>query len=530
MASWWLVSPSRGGRLSDLRIGGREGVHYFVRPGQHVQHPQQPRGIGRTQQRLCPADVFAVAADDDLQPAPREPWAVIWSDANVGGAIEGLRHLKNLPAPVTKTALPRRAPGTSIGRERTTVAFGSTSDRGGGSPAAQAVAGARNPRRRDARAPSARKPATGAELPSHGHAGPDSTTARAWSSHRCRSSTRSWSGGSLEFRPGTLRNANCSEDGSPPHRFRLLEPRPVGHTSAQSHALTVTVVHQMSLRLSHESIACSLIASISGARGPSTSHRRRPAAHLGRHRVRAYHHRVRRCHPSAADAWGDARRDWSSRAPQRQAGLGKERGTQVLRGILTDCPRSRDRDRRHAAQRHRRDRRCRPARLPRRLAGRRARHAVRPKASACRSSRLARAGAPSRTRSAARPRAWPSDTLTGGRVRRLARPAAPTTASAGPGRSPRPPSSGTGSAPPPPAAVAAVAWRTHRPPPAVAGSVVNRCGGGWSAVADAPSAPARARTCRRAATFRWPRRAWSAGRAGPQSHSVTRLAVPPVKS
>ena len=96
-----------------------------------------------------------------------------------------------------------------------------------------------------------------------------------------------------------------------------------------------------------------------------------------RHRVRAYHHRVRRSRaprsdgrpgpgrrppsrnaarprvpgagttpvvpPSAADAWGDARRDWSSRAPQRQAGLGKERGTQVLRGILTDCPRSRDR-------------------------------------------------------------------------------------------------------------------------------------------------------------------------------------------
>ena len=30
---------------------------------------------------------------------------------------------------------------------------------------------------------------------------------------------------------------------------------------------------------------------------------------------------------------------------------------------------------------------------------------------------------------------------------------------------------------------------SHRPPPAVAGSVVNRCGGGWSAVADAPSAP-----------------------------------------
>ena len=33
--------------------------------------------------------------------------------------------------------------------------------------------------------------------------------------------------------------------------------------------------------------------------------------------------------------------------------------------------------------------------------------------------------------------------------------------------------------------------RTHRPPPAGAGSVVNRCGGGWSAVADAPSAPSQ---------------------------------------
>ena len=31
--------------------------------------------------------------------------------------------------------------------------------------------------------------------------------------------------------------------------------------------------------------------------------------------------------------------------------------------------------------------------------------------------------------------------------------------------------------------------RTRRPPPAGAGSVVNRCGGGWSAVADAPSTP-----------------------------------------
>ena len=135
------------------------------------------------------------------------------------------------------------------------------------------------------------------------------------------------------------------------------------------------------------------------------------------------------------------------------------------RGGLTDCPPSRDPDRRHAAQRHRRDRRCRSARLPRRLAGRRARHAVRPKASACRSSRLARAGAPSRTRLVARPRACPSDTLAGGRVRRLARPAAPRppppTLATRPGRPraapvprrrlrrPWPPST----------------WRTRRPPP-----------------------------------------------------------------
>ena len=37
--------------------------------------------------------------------------------------------------------------------------------------------------------------------------------------------------------------------------------------------------------------------------------------------------------------------------------------------------------------------------------------------------------------------------------------------------------------------VARLGGRRHRPPPAGTGSVVNRCGGGWSAVADAPSAP-----------------------------------------
>ena len=80
--------------------------------------------------------------------------------------------------------------------------------------------------------------------------------------------------------------------------------------------------------------------------------------------------------------------------------------------------------------------------------------AVRLKASACRSSR----------RSAARLRAWPADTLTGGRVRRLARPAAP-----------RPPPPALAARPGRPRAapvprrrlrpVAAVAWRTRRPPP-----------------------------------------------------------------
>ena len=48
-------------------------------------------------------------------------------------------------------------------------------------------------------------------------------------------------------------------------------------------------------------------------------------------------------------------------------------------GGLTDYPRSRDRDRRHAAQRIAAIGGAGPARLPRRLAGRRARRAVRPK-------------------------------------------------------------------------------------------------------------------------------------------------------
>ena len=66
-------------------------------------------------------------------------------------------------------------------------------------------------------------------------------------------------------------------------------------------------------------------------------------------------------------------------------------------------------------------------------------------------------------------------------------------------------------------------WRTHRPPPAVAGSVVNRCGGGWSAVADAPSAPARANDPHTHLSRRWAaeagRRAVQARRSGPGSTS-----------
>ena len=79
-------------------------------------------------------------------------------------------------------------------------------------------------------------------------------------------------------------------------------------------------------------------------------------------------------------------------------------------GGLTDCPRSRDRDRRHAAQRLAAISGAGGHDFRAGWRGRRARRAVRPKPSACRSSRLARAGA---RRQSARPR------------RRLARPAAP---------------------------------------------------------------------------------------------------------
>ena len=112
-------------------------------------------------------------------------------------------------------------------------------------------------------------------------------------------------------------------------------------------------------------------------------------------------------------------------------------------GGLTDCPRSRDRDCRHAAQpiapiggagRHDFPRR-------RRDDGRDALSVRSPRSAGHRGSRGPEHE--SRTRSAARPRARPSFDAS------FDQP--PTTASASPGRSPRPPSSGTGSAPPPPA-------------------------------------------------------------------------------
>ena len=91
--------------------------------------------------------------------------------------------------------------------------------------------------------------------------------------------------------------------------------------------------------------------------------------------------------------------------PRRSAPAPRKSG-----GGITDCPRSRDRDRRHAAQRLAAISGAGGHDFRAGWRGRRARRAVRPKPSACRSSRLARAGA---RRQSARPR------------RRLARPAAP---------------------------------------------------------------------------------------------------------
>ncbi len=139
-------------------------------------------------------------------------------------------------------------------------------------------------------------------------------------------------------------------------------------------------------------------------------------------------------------------------------------------------------DRRHAAQRHAAidGAGCRHD-------GRDTLSVPRPRPAGHRGSRGA--GAPSRTPSDARPRAWPSDTLTGGRVRRLARPAAPTTAAASPwplaqtalerhrfraaASGPWPPPHGGRTVRPQlareawstGAAVAGAPWQTRRPPP-----------------------------------------------------------------
>ena len=146
-------------------------------------------------------------------------------------------------------------------------------------------------------------------------------------------------------------------------------------------------------------------------------------------------------------------------------------------GGLTHCPRSRDRDRRHAAQRIA-------------AIGGAGGHDFR---AGWRDRRTRRdAAAASTPGSTSRPTTASASPVEPHRLPAERSPA--TAGGAGtdvrgdrPDRSPGSPSSGT--APPPPAAVAAVAWQPHRPPPAGAGSVVNRCGGGWSAVADAPSAP-----------------------------------------
>ena len=157
----------------------------------------------------------------------------------------------------------------------------------------------------------------------------------------------------------------------------------------------------------------------------------------------------------------------------RAAGRGDRDADAARRpgGGLTDYPRSRDRDRRHAAQRRRRDRRCRN-RYDFRDGWRddRARRAVRPKSSACRSSRLARA------RGTVKNAGWPAAAgglgrrtrLTGGRARSTpgstSRPTT-TTASARPAARPgRPQAAPMRGSVVNRCAVAGAPWRTRRPP------------------------------------------------------------------
>ena len=158
-----------------------------------------------------------------------------------------------------------------------------------------------------------------------------------------------------------------------------------------------------------------------------------------------------------------------------------------------DSPRSRDRDLRHAAQRIAAIGRCRRARLPRRLAERRVRRAGAP--STTRSARAGRRLGPSPPARRRPPHDRLRQPVEPHRLRNVQPPRpggqAPTFGVTGLAARPGRPRAAPVPRPPPPAAMAAVPWQPRRPPPDGAGSVVNRCGGGWSAVADAPSAPWR---------------------------------------
>ena len=132
-------------------------------------------------------------------------------------------------------------------------------------------------------------------------------------------------------------------------------------------------------------------------------------------------------------------------------------------------------------QRLRRDRAVPPGTAPRRLAGRRARRAVPSPGPASRAglepvdNAVGTRGPPRRrdrllTRPRRRrppPKPVEPHRLPAERSAATARATGTDVRGDRPGRSPRSPSSGTGSAPPPPAAMAAVPWRTRRPPPRV---------------------------------------------------------------
>ena len=167
------------------------------------------------------------------------------------------------------------------------------------------------------------------------------------------------------------------------------------------------------------------------------------------------------------------------RAAGHVAALRSGRGTpRRARWWTHDYPRSRDRDRRHAAQRGRRDRRCRNR------YDLRVQRAVRP--ALCLQVIAARAGPKHRQERGPgrrRGRAWPSDTAAGRARSTPGSTSRPTTTSASPAARPGRPSQAApmrGSVVNR-CAVAGASWRTRRPPRARAVSVVNRCGG-WTAV------------------------------------------------